>query len=288
MVAIAIINENTGNHRRSYRYLLLAIAFVMVFFIGWVRSLTGPEFALSFLYLLPIIAVTWIFGVFWGTAVSLVSASSWLLADLSMLDRFSSSYIPLVNEFFRLTVFLFIVSMIARYRKILAVQQEMAMLDPLTGVANRRAFFQYARIELDRSRRYNNPFSVMVIDVDDFKQINDHLGHHTGDALLMKVVETIRFHLRAIDIVARFGGDEFVVLLVKTGESSALQVARKLQKQLLDTMKHHQWQVTFSIGVATYHSAPDSVEETLRAADGLMYEVKHSGKNDIRHAVMKP
>jgi diguanylate cyclase (GGDEF)-like protein len=127
----------------------------------------------------------------------------------------------------------------------------------------------------------------MYIDVDDFKQINDHFGHHTGDRLLLTVVETIKRHVRAIDIIARFGGDEFVVLLVKTGEKSAALVAQKLQKQLLGIMQNNQWHVTFSIGLATYHSAPGSVDETIKAADELMYHAKHNGKNNIRQAVLK-
>ncbi|MBR9987956.1 MAG: GGDEF domain-containing protein [Desulfosarcina sp.] len=236
---------------------------------------------------MPIITVTWLGGRHWGVLISVVSAFSWLLADLSMIDRFSISFIPLLNESFRLVVFLFIVLMIARHKNILETQKKLAMMDPLTGVANRRAFLQLAKTEINRSRRYQNPFSLMVIDIDDFKQINDHCGHHTGDRLLITVVEAIKHHVRAIDIVARFGGDEFVVLLVKSEEKSAALVARKLQKQLLDIMQKNRWSVTFSIGLATYHSAPDSVDEAVKAADELMYHVKHNGKNDIRQAVVK-
>lgn len=112
-------------------------------------------------------------------------------------------------------------------------------------------------------------------------------GHPTGDRLLTTVVDTIKHNLRGIDIVARFGGDEFVILLVKTGEESAAGVARKLQKQLLDIMRENHWQATFSIGLATYHSVPDSVDESINAADQLMYQVKRNGKNNIRHAVIK-
>ena len=281
------MQELYEKHRRFFKPLLLVLVFSLVFLIGWLRFLTGPEYAFSFLYLLPIIMVTWLLGKHWGMLISVVSAFSWLLADLSMIDRFSISFIPLVNESFRLLVFLFVVLMITRHKNILETQKELAMMDPLTGVANRRAFFHLAGTEIDRSRRYRNPFSVMVIDIDDFKQINDRCGHHTGDRLLITVVETIKHHVRAIDIVARFGGDEFVVLLVKSEERSAALVARKLQKQLLDIMQKNQWGVTFSIGVATYHSAPDSVDETIKAADELMYHVKHNGKNNIRQAVLK-
>ena len=282
------MQEIIEKHRRFFKPLLLVAVFALVFLIGWLRLLTGPEYAFSFLYLLPIVLVTWLVSAHWGMLVSVVSAFSWLLADLSMLDRFSNSFIPLVNESFRLMVFLFMVLLITRYKKILETQKELAMMEPLTGVANRRAFLQLARTEIDRSRRYTHPFSLMVIDIDDFKQINDHFGHHTGDRLLISVVKTIKHHVRAIDIVARFGGDEFVVLLVKTGEKSAALIAQKLQKRLLGIMQKKQWPVTFSIGLATYHAVPDSVEEAIKAADELMYHVKHNGKNNIRHAVLKP
>jgi len=273
--------------RRCYKPLLPVFLVGIVLLIGWVRLLTGPEFAFSLLYLLPIVAATWLIGPRWGILVSVVSTFSWLFADLSMIDRFSNFTIPLINEAFRLMVFLFIVWMITRHKKLLETQRELAMMDPLTGVANRRAFLQLARTEIDRSRRYNHPFSVMVMDIDDFKRINDHFGHHTGDRLLNTVAETLKTHVRAIDIVARFGGDEFVALLVKTEETAAARIARKLQRQLLGIMQENQWQVTFSIGLATYHSSPDSVDETIKAADELMYHVKHNGKDNIRQAVIE-
>jgi diguanylate cyclase (GGDEF)-like protein len=275
-----------GKLRRHYRSLVLVLAFTVVLLIGWIRSLTGTELAFSFFYLLPIVTVTWLGGVRWGIAISFVSAATWLLADLFMIESFSNPFIPLINEFFRFTIFLFIVLMVTRYRKILETQKELAMRDSLTGIANRRAFLQLAQTELDRSRRYQHPFSVMLVDLDNFKQINDHFGHHTGDRLLLAVVDTIKHHVRAIDIVARLGGDEFVVLLVRTEGKSAYLVARKLQKQLLDIMESNKWQVTFSIGLATYHSAPNSINETVKAADELMYQVKHNGKNNIKHAVI--
>lgn len=275
------------HYERRTRLLWLVMAFAFIGGMGWVRFLTGTEYAFSLVYLLPVAAVSWMAGLRWGILSAGASTLSLLMADLALIDRFSTPFIPFVNESFRLVIFLFSAIMIARYKSALATQKDLAMMDPLTGIANRRAFFNLARTEIDRSRRYGNPFSVMVIDIDDFKPVNDRFGHHTGDRLLVAVVDTIRQHTRAIDIVARFGGDEFVVLLVKTGDASATLIARKLKGQLVKAMDLHQWPVTFSIGVATYLSVPDSVEETVKAADQLMYEVKHNGKNDIRHAVLK-
>ena len=197
---------SSEKRKRHHKPLLLTAALGLVVLIGWLRFLTGHEFAFSFLYLMPIVAVTWMTGRQWGMVMSGVSAFSWLVVDLSMVDRFSHAYIPLVNEAFRFSVFMFVVFMIAKYKRILEIQKELAMSDPLTGIANRRAFRQFATVEIDRSRRYQLPFSVMLIDVDDFKPINDQFGHHTDDRLLTTVVETIKHHLRAIDIIARFGG----------------------------------------------------------------------------------
>jgi diguanylate cyclase (GGDEF)-like protein len=276
------------NHHfeQYYQPLLLVLSFVAVLLIGWARFLTGPELAFSFFYLPPIITVTWLVGARAGILISFVSASSWLVADMLMLEQYTSIYIPLINELFRLAVFLFIVFIIARYKETLDAHKELAMVDPLTGVANRRAFFQLSRSETERSRRYSHPFSVMVIDIDNFKQINDRFGHDTGDRLLITVVETIKHHVRAMDIVARFGGDEFVVLLARAAEKPAIAVAGKLQKQLLSKMESNRWRVTFSIGLATYRSPPHNIEEAIKVADELMYQVKRSGKNDIKHAVM--
>ena len=120
------MQEFIEKHRRFFKPLLLVAVFALVFLIGWLRLLTGPEYAFSFLYLLPIVLVTWLVSAYWGMLVSVVSAFSWLLADLSMLDRFSNSFIPLVNESFRLMVFLFMVLLITRYKKILKTQKELA------------------------------------------------------------------------------------------------------------------------------------------------------------------
>ena len=270
-----------------YKLIELILAVSIVLGIGWIRYLTGPEFAFSFFYLFPIIVISWRTGLFGGILISVLSAISWLMGDLYMVDRFSQPHIPFINESFRLAVFLFVVFLIVRYKRIMETLKSQAMLDPLTGIANRRAFFQLAKTEIDRSRRYDNPFSVLVLDIDDFKQINDRFGHHTGDRLLITVVETIKQHVRAIDIVSRFGGDEFVILLIKTNRDTAFGIAQKLRQQLLYTMKKHNWQVTFSMGLVTFLFTPESVDETIKVADELMYQVKHNGKDDIKHMVIQ-
>jgi diguanylate cyclase (GGDEF)-like protein len=159
--------------------------------------------------------------------------------------------------------------------------------DPLTAVPNRRAFYDLAEMELNKARRYQKPLSVLYVDIDNFKHINDRMGHHAGDALLCCAAKMIKSNIRAIDIIGRFGGDEFVVLLAETGPESVALVARKLKDKLSNLMQNNNWPVTFSIGAVTFESPPDSVEQLIIAADGQMYKAKQNGKNRIHYKVME-
>ena len=275
-------------NRRNYRKYLLAISCLLVaIVIGWIRFLTGPEFALSLFYILPIALATWYVGRWAGVMVSLASAVSWLVADLGMLPAFSSAWIPCLNETFRLTVFLIITFMLTKLKRTLDSHKALGRTDPLTAIHNRRAFYDLAERELNKARRYKKPLSVLYVDIDDFKNINDRLGHHIGDTLLCSAAKMIKSNIRAIDIIGRFGGDEFVILLAETGAESVALVARKLKDKLLDLMQHKNWPVTFSIGAVTFGNPPDSVEQLIIAADRQMYHAKTNGKNRIHYKVME-
>lgn len=274
--------------RRNYRKFLLAISCLLAaVLVGVIRFLTGPEFALSLFYVLPIALATWYAGRWVGIMVSLASAVSWLIADLSMLSAFSSTLIPYLNETFRLIVFLIITLILTKLKKALDNHKALSRTDPLTAIPNRRAFYDLAEMELNKARRYQKPLSVLYVDIDNFKQINDRLGHHAGDSLLCCAAKMIKSNIRAIDIIARFGGDEFVILLAETGTESVALVARKLRDKLLQLMQNKNWPVTFSIGAVTFESPPDSVERLIIAADRQMYNAKNNGKNRIHYKVIE-
>lgn len=173
-----------------------------------------------------------------------------------------------------------------RLKESLAKEQELARIDPLTHVANRRAFYEVAEAESARARRYRRPISVAYLDIDDFKRVNDTLGHSTGDALLVSVASTLRSQLRTTDVVARMGGDEFALMLPETDATSAQVVLEKLQRALLETARASDWQVTFSIGAASFVTAPDSLDTMLRLADEELYAIKAQGKNRVSVAVV--
>jgi diguanylate cyclase (GGDEF)-like protein/PAS domain S-box-containing protein len=165
-------------------------------------------------------------------------------------------------------------------------EEEIARIDPLTQVANRRAFYELGEAELARARRYRHPLTFVCIDLDNFKRVNDTLGHTTGDAVLVSVAGALRRELRVTDILARMGGDEFAVILPETDPQSARVVLEKLYAGLLATIGANDWEVTFSIGAASFFVPPGSLEEALRFADDTMYSVKNQGKNGVSVALI--
>ena len=265
------------------KILLTIFCFIFASAIGVIRYLTGPELALSLFYLFPVGLATWYGGRWVGVFIALMSALSWLAADIMMLDSFSNFLIPYINETFRLVVFLIVTYIVFKLKNTLENHKELAGTDPLTSVANRRAFFDLANQELNKARRNQTSISVLYMDIDNFKHINDHFGHHIGDRLLRSVAKTIKKNIRALDVIARFGGDEFGILLAETGAGPAALVARKLKEKLMELAQNNEWPVTFSMGVVTFESIPASVAEMIDAADAQMYLAKRHGKNRTRY-----
>jgi len=163
-------------------------------------------------------------------------------------------------------------------------EKDDARMDFLTKIANRRAFYEVALTESNRARRYGRSLTLIYIDLDNFKQVNDRCGHDVGDELLVEVAATVRSNVRSTDTVARLGGDEFAILLPETDQEAAMTVTSKLRDVLLESMRVKNWPVTFSIGVASFAVPPETVEEMVKRADAIMYSVKLQGKNSIATA----
>jgi len=151
-----------------------------------------------------------------------------------------------------------------------------AISDSLTGLANYRRFIDSLQAELERSGRTNRPFSVLLMDLDKLKEINDRYGHETGTRAICRVAEVLRQHSRAIDTAARYGGDEFSLLLPETGEDSARRVASRIKRHLENSTEEPK--LTVSIGVATHPPSGTSVQHLLESADQELYAQK-AGRN---------
>ncbi|HEY3308734.1 MAG TPA: GGDEF domain-containing protein [Desulfuromonadaceae bacterium] len=184
-------------------------------------------------------------------------------------------------------IFLVIMSLLfSALRKTLEKERSLASIDQLTGAINRRTFFELAEYEINRSRRYKRPFSIAYIDLDNFKAINDKFGHHVGDQVLITVVATIRANLRSYQILSRFGGDEFVILLPEADEEATLLFLAKIRVRLQQAMDARNWPIGTSIGAVIYLEPPATVDEIVGKADELMYNAKRSGKSNILHTVI--
>jgi diguanylate cyclase (GGDEF)-like protein len=165
--------------------------------------------------------------------------------------------------------------------------RHIATHDELTGLPNRNLMQDRLEQSLRQSERTQKPFSVLFLDLDGFKQINDDFGHNYGDELLVQASQRMKTLLRRSDTVCRHGGDEFVVILpTAVAVGSALAVARKLVVQLAKPykVKKQQLEVSVSIGVAMYPAHGTDVQKLLRSADKAMYAAKAAGKNDVRLA----
>jgi diguanylate cyclase (GGDEF)-like protein len=158
--------------------------------------------------------------------------------------------------------------------------------DLVTGALNRLALKETLDAEIKRSRRNLRPLTVSYIDLDNFKAVNDVLGHETGNAVLQTVAQTMQSNLREVDSVARLHGDEFALLLPETDAENVPTILNKLQRALRDAIASRQWSVTFSIGAVTFNTPPQSVEAALNQADKMMYLAKQAGKNRFEHLVV--
>jgi diguanylate cyclase (GGDEF)-like protein len=163
--------------------------------------------------------------------------------------------------------------------------QELTITDDCTGLFNSRHLFSVTESELERSRRFNLPFSMIFIDLDHFKRVNDLHGHLAGSRLLAEIARTIKHNVRGIDSAFRYGGDEFIVLLPQTGKDAALEVTQRLLHSLRDTRyllsEGLELQMMASFGIASYPEDGSTIQEIIGAADEMMYLVKNLSRGNI-------
>lgn len=165
--------------------------------------------------------------------------------------------------------------------------RQLAVSDPLTGQYNRRAFFDLGRREIERFQRFNHPLSAVMIDLDNFKQVNDVHGHAVGDQILRMIAERARNSIRETDIFGRYGGDEFTLLLPDTDLFSAQHIANRIREAVNSislVSEHGIVKVTISVGVAQAQKAHHTLEDLLSGADQALYRAKANGRNRVEAA----
>ncbi len=268
---------------RGWLYTFFALATLAIAIADW---LSGERYTIYVLYF-PIVALCcWLLGFRAAVILSFASSILWIVDDVvSPPDP-----IPYLAKYWqastRFAVFVAFAYALNRLHRAMRREYQLSHFDELTGAANRASLFSGGPRDLARCRRNGQPLTCIFLDLDDFKKVNDRCGHAEGDRVLVAVAHCLRETTRESDLVARIGGDEFVILATEMNFESARSFTARLQSNLHKAMANGGWPVTFSIGAATYNVPPGSIDELIKTADDLMYSVKRIQKNSVRHSLV--
>jgi diguanylate cyclase (GGDEF)-like protein len=200
-----------------------------------------------------------------------------LAIDSSEANHFSEENISIAAEFANQ------VAVALENARLFKETQTQAITDALTGVYNRRGLLQLGEFELRRAHRINRPFCAVIFDIDHFKRINDHYGHKIGDEVLQKLAERCQKTSRTVDLISRYGGEEFIILLPETNLESAMRVAERLRQSIMNEpfpTSEGALRITISLGVSEAKEA-DSLHTLIERADIALYKAKHAGRNRV-------
>jgi diguanylate cyclase (GGDEF)-like protein len=256
---------------------------VSVLALGVLEYSVGPELTFSVFYLLPIAAAAWYGTARSGPLVCGLAASVAGVVGLLTPPDPPSLWVAGWNTGVLLILFLGVGALVSWLRDAKEMQRTVALSDPLTGLANTRAFLDRLGDEIARGLRHGRVFTLVYLDLDRFKEVNDRLGHAEGDRVLTRIAAMMRETLRASDLPARLGGDEFGILLPETPFAQAERALGKLRDRVVEEMGKNDWPVTLSMGAVTFESTVETADDAVRIADGLMYAAKASGGDGIQH-----
>ena len=265
--------------RRAPRWKVAAGSLVFMAVVGWIDVETGPFVEMSIFYLPPIAAIAWYVGRREGLWSGALATALWALAGPALGGDDVLRPGQLVwNASMKLVFFASAAAVVSVVSNQAVRLRILAREDALTGISNRRAFFGALDRIVEWGRRTGAPWVLAYLDVDDFKKVNDELGHGTGDMVLKAIARVLHDATRRVDVVARLGGDEFALLLPQTTAEQGELVVEKLMTLLEEAMGRNAWPVSFSIGVITFTAAPESGDAAVAVADACMYRVKAAGK----------
>ena len=276
-------------YKLENRSKLMFETWVMIVFITWVVWFTGQiNSPLLNLYLLPIIASALIFGKL-STAIKVGAIIACFMFFAYNPKSKTLLTLPFWGEILAISAPMILVAYIttmlsADIRFAVDKIKQVSDTDELTGIYNMRAFSSMLQRAFRQAVRYGHALSVVMIDSDNLKQINDAHGHESGNRLLQHVVRCIREQLRGSDVMARFGGDEFIVLLPETSNKGALEMAERIRKAVEISrfdVRTGDTNITVSLGVASYPDDGGNLDVILDKADKAMYRAKQRGRNRV-------
>ncbi len=276
-------------HTAESRWKIAIETWVMIGFITWILFYTGKnDSPLLNLYLLVIITSGLTLGKL-TTLLEFVLITSiylWLgYPEFNALDFNLADFTKLMIEFAPFLLIAYLVSMLsADLHFARQMFQHMSETDEFTGLLNKRAFDKFSHREKAKSQRYGHPFTILMVDADTLKVINDQYGHDAGDKLIKTIAETIQMNLRETDILARYGGDEFVIFLPETPPEKAREVADRIRDAVAGinfVVQNQAMAVSVSIGTASYPQDSSSIDDILDRSDRALYISKQTGRNRV-------
>jgi diguanylate cyclase (GGDEF)-like protein len=266
--------------------LLLAGGLLLTALIALVDYASGPHLSCGSFYLLPVAACAWWGGFPHGILLALAGSVAW-----HRIDYLENPHIPAWagawNGVVRFGTLALVSSLISRLHAGILRERQLARTDPLTGAANARTFYESALEAVRAAHRDEQPLTLAYFDVDDFKQLNDRLGHLAGDQALLTIVGTAQAHLSGPALLARLGGDEFALLLPGVGPETAPPLLGRLQTLLVQTLAGRGWPVGLSVGAITFVRPAWNLPLMLQQVDALMYKAKKAGKGRLEHLVVQ-
>jgi diguanylate cyclase (GGDEF)-like protein len=270
--------------------IMLAATIPGTALIGWLDFESGPV-AMSLLYFVPIVIAAWMSRTSAAIATSFAAGGAWMTSELVLMQHQHS--IILWNGLTRLTTFLILAVVIGALRRdrdelnamnvrlagALELEARVARTDPLTGLPNSRSFREALDRELARSRREGGAIGIGYVDLDNFKRVNDTLGHQAGDDALRRVGDALRRSVRSEDLAARLGGDEFAILGVNPTRDGLASIGERVLSEVRLIAEDFPGSgFGCTIGFVLFMRAPEDAIAAVREADELMYEVKSGSK----------
>ncbi len=248
--------------------------------IGWIDYITGNEVRVYPLYFLPLTIGAWQRATPQAMILAVTCALTWLGSNWLGGMTYSHAWIWAFNTLTQFASFATFAVLVARLSVALVHERQLARTDSLTGLLNSRQFRDDVADELERIRRSQAPFALVFLDLDNFKWVNDNLGHKAGDRMLSDVAAALERSSRRTDRVARLGGDEFALLLPGTNRAQVEAQVQRLVAELRAVFARTPGMpVTASVGAAVFPDGAASVDVLLQRADDLMYRAKRAGKD---------
>ncbi len=274
IVGVAVLSAVLGGYHYHVMLAIISILLISIYLfgIGLYSLLTGNRSARFFLL---------------GTASGLIGA---FITALTVMSYIPYTYLTYKANDFGMYIDVVLLSMaladrmkMTQEKKILAEKE--AKTDILTGLYNRRAYYEICHKEFQRLLRHHRSLSIIMFDIDHFKEINDTYGHDVGDNVLKSVANIVKGVIREYDYAFRMGGDEFLVLLPETNEKQALFLAERIRKRVANKKfieKDDTFYITASFGISEYNNIERSIETIVKRADKALYHVKESGRNRVK------